>query len=176
MFQFHQFNKLVRVFCDDIIPVAQADRINESNGHWWAVLVEKGYAKFCGSYENIDGGFPRHSLYHLTGGICVDIELYQLTNQESTGLFQLLLGLMETDLIVLNAGNKGNEFNTRETERGILTYHAYSILQLKKIQNNRNTSIQLVQLRNPHGNKGLEWNGDWSDRSALWNTISRRTK
>ena len=23
-------------------------------------------------------------------------------------------------------------------------------------------------MRNPHGNKGIEWNGDWSDDSDMW--------
>ena len=30
VFHFHHFNRLVQVFCDDIIPVAQADRIHEN--------------------------------------------------------------------------------------------------------------------------------------------------
>jgi hypothetical protein len=26
-----------------------------------------------------------------------------------------------------------------------------------------------MQLRNPHGSTGVEWNGDWSDGSEKWN-------
>jgi hypothetical protein len=28
----------------------------------------------------------------------------------------------------------------------------------------------LLQLRNPHGSRGVEWSGDWSDDSELWTT------
>lgn len=26
-----------------------------------------------------------------------------------------------------------------------------------------------MQVRNPHGSTGVEWNGDWSDGSDKWN-------
>ena len=91
--------------CDDIIPVVQAERISESQGHWWVILLEKGYAKFAGSYENINGGFPRYSLYHLTGGVCVDIELNYKNERKIRNMFDLLLQLVRTKLVVINAGN-----------------------------------------------------------------------
>ena len=44
------------------------------NGDYWVALFEKAYAKFNGSYLAIDGGFPRTSMWHLTGGISIDMD------------------------------------------------------------------------------------------------------
>ena len=34
----------------------------------------------------------------------------------------------------------------------------------------------MVQVRNPHGNQGFEWTGDWSDTSLMWKSISRNDR
>eukprot|EP01017_Pseudomicrothorax_dubius_P040658 TRINITY_DN6396_c0_g1_i2.p1 TRINITY_DN6396_c0_g1~~TRINITY_DN6396_c0_g1_i2.p1 ORF type:complete len:257 (-),score=63.04 TRINITY_DN6396_c0_g1_i2:90-860(-) len=50
-------------------------------------------------------------------------------------------------------------------EQGIVSGHAYSILRVEEVDGNK-----LIQLRNPHGSKGLEWSGDWSDEDNFsWN-------
>jgi hypothetical protein len=46
---------------------------------------------------------------------------------------------------------------------GLISGHAYSILQLKVSKLN---GLRYIQIRNPWGNS--EWNGDWSDKSPLW--------
>jgi hypothetical protein len=45
---------------------------------------------------------------------------------------------------------------------GLVAGHAYSLLAVK----NTSRGHRLVQLRNPWGH--IEWNGDWSDESPLW--------
>ena len=83
-------------------------KLSAQKVHWWVPLVEKGYAKFCGSYENIDGGFPRYSMYHLTGGVCADINLTGQNKRRANYLFDLLHSLVKTKLVILNAGNMGD--------------------------------------------------------------------
>lgn len=46
---------------------------------------------------------------------------------------------------------------------GIVQGHAYAVLDIQECDGNR-----LVQLRNPHGARGDEWKGDWSDSSLKW--------
>ena len=36
-------------------------------------------------------------------------------------------------------------------------------MNVKELDGNR-----LMLIRNPHGNKGAEWTGDWSDKSSKW--------
>ena len=41
---------------------------------WWVCLVEKAYAKFNGSYDNIEGGYTSWALTELTGGIAIEMD------------------------------------------------------------------------------------------------------
>jgi calpain-15 len=45
--------------------------------------------------------------------------------------------------------------------KGLIPGHAYSIIIAKEVKGHR-----LLNMRNPWG--GFEWDGDWSDNSALW--------
>jgi hypothetical protein len=51
------------------------------------------------------------------------------------------------------------------SDEGIVFGHAYAVLDIKNLDGNK-----LLQLRNPHGNRGAEWTGDWSDNSFKWTT------
>ena len=42
--------------------------------------------------------------------------------------------------------------------------HAYALLRAATTS----TGVNLVEMRNPWGQGGMEWNGDWSDKSPLW--------
>ena len=46
-------------------------------GDYWALLLEKAFAKFVGGYMQLEGGFPRCAVTYLSGGITTtdDIEL-----------------------------------------------------------------------------------------------------
>ena len=48
---------------------------------------------------------------------------------------------------------------------GLVEGHAYTLLAVYK-----DHGVQLLQLRNPWGDD-CEWNGDWSDRSPLWEAV-----
>ena len=49
-------------------------------------------------------------------------------------------------------------------EGGIVSGHAYAILDVREVQ--RNGKERILKLRNPWGSK--EWEGDWSDKSSKW--------
>ena len=49
------------------------------------------------------------------------------------------------------------------SEMGIVQGHAYAILDVRQIDNEK-----LIKLKNPHGEHGVEWNGDWSDGDGKW--------
>jgi len=42
---------------------------------FWVPLLEKAFAKFCGSYRMLIAGHPVRGLSYLTGGICVRMTL-----------------------------------------------------------------------------------------------------
>lgn len=47
-------------------------------------------------------------------------------------------------------------------------------VQYFKVETQQGT-IPLLRIRNPWGN-AQEWNGDWSDNSALWDYVSSEQK
>jgi len=66
--------KFVTITVDDLLP-CKADggfpkplfmNMN-SDGEIWPLLIEKALAKWTGSYENLDGGYPAWALSTLTG-------------------------------------------------------------------------------------------------------------
>ena len=63
------------VLIDDRLPCG-ADGLpcfghNPSPVVLWMALIEKAFAKFKGSYENMNGGSVEDGLLYLTGGVCV---------------------------------------------------------------------------------------------------------
>ncbi|GLC33565.1 hypothetical protein PLESTB_000088800 [Pleodorina starrii] len=51
---------------------------------------------------------------------------------------------------------------------GVVRAHAYTVMAAKPVNSNERGQLLMIQVRNPHGSGGLEWSGDWSDRSTLW--------
>ncbi|XP_029683425.1 calpain-3-like isoform X2 [Takifugu rubripes] len=66
-------------------------------------------------------------------------------------------------------------FHFRETSanrvlsNGLVQGHAYTVTGVKQLMS-QGRQVNLVRLWNPWGQG--EWNGDWSDESRLWNTVS----
>jgi len=63
--------KFHKVVIDDRLPVNHRDAIvfasQSGNDAWWLPLLEKGAAKFFGTYHRLDGGLGREAYQMLTG-------------------------------------------------------------------------------------------------------------
>ena len=59
------------------------------------------------------------------------------------------------------------ERKAKDGETGLVAGHAYALMTVKEV---KSKGVKLLQLRNPWGEGGMEWNGDWSDNSPLWTT------
>lgn len=74
------------VIVDDRIPCdkgRRTPRFMKPNGNeLWAILLEKAYAKHCGSYSNISGGFVLWAWKSMTGQ-----NVFQLSLDQKTGNF-----------------------------------------------------------------------------------------
>jgi len=92
----------------------------------------------------------------------------------SEQLFRLMKTSDRNDAIITCALGKTHRYEAES--KGLQAAHAYSVTKVKNIKDpTSKQSIPLVRLRNPHGNE-KEWNGDWSDGSDQWNSISKRVK
>jgi len=159
---------------------------SQPNGNeLYAMLLEKAFAKFCGSYAALEGGQTIWAIRAMTGDparwfIQKDNEWkrFDLKNLEEAGdkrattlkmkdekinqdgMFEVLLKYHQLGSILCASGASGKD--------GLHTGHAYSILEVKKVSTGyiSGETFKMVKVRNPWGTG--EWTGDWGDKSALW--------
>jgi hypothetical protein len=144
--------------------------MHNASDEFWAVLLEKAYAKFYGSFEAIEGGQVSEAMIDFTGGIN---ETYDL-DKAPANLFNIMKkALKGKSLIGAGIGEPENRDKYFDG-KGLVNGHAYSITKVRTIPYDGKL-VQLVKLRNPWGN-GKEWNGRFSNISDIWNSIDDETK
>ncbi|KAL7711879.1 Calpain family cysteine protease [Entamoeba marina] len=148
------------IVIDDQIPCHKKTRTplfakSKSNA-LWVMLIEKAYAKACGSYFNIEGGFPFEALYDLTG-----MPQYRivLNSENNSSLYESLKKYNAKQYVM--SANVSEEITDLTEQTGLIPGHSYSLVKVEEIEGN-----QLVQMRNPWG-KG-EWKGEWCDTDSKW--------
>lgn len=185
------------VTVDDFFPCrsgvcgSEALFAKPDGGELWVCVLEKAFAKFLGSYANLQGGFPFCALEALTGDLTLNftwvkesgawskvfynVDLKRIHSERIQGsrdptkistqtMFRRLKEWDEKGYLCV-AGTDGQDQQTMKdggrAGSGIVDGHAYSIIHVKQVLNH-----QLLCIRNPWGQH--EWNGDWSDKSDMW--------
>lgn len=147
------------------------------NNELWPILLEKAFAKLCGSYAELEGGATVWALRAMTGDLARSFlldakedkwrrwDLADGKSRKDSGLtstselkdhaemFKILVKYTKMQSVLSASGASG--------AGGLHKGHAYSILDVREVQ-----GVRLVQIRNPWGTG--EWTGDWSDKSPLW--------
>eukprot|EP01041_Mallomonas_annulata_P005248 gene5248-10501_t len=163
----HRKNQFVNITIDDFIPCQNGVPYftKLTCNEVWPILLEKAVAKLRGSYRAIEGGLPLDAMRIVTG-----YEGERFTNMQDNALFQKIQHLVYNGSL-LAAGTSGVDrsrtFGRDSVEGSIVPGHAYSILDVKTPRLTTHT-VRLLKLRNPWGE--MEWKGDWSDSSPLWQT------
>lgn len=110
----------------------------------WVLLLEKCYAKMYGSYDIIEGGHPALALRDLTGAPydCL----------ESSDPDEVWKYIKESDeaKYLLTCYTKSTDIREEKNPLGIVSGHAYSILDAKEVQT-ADGNERIVQVRNPWG-------------------------
>jgi len=183
---------------DDYIPCdANAHAQGETrplflqpNGNMlWAILLEKAFAKFCGSFAALEGGSTIWALRAMTGDHARTWER-KLGASGEIGYSRLDLKNVEdpkdrrkSKLMVSNEEKNSDEMFTilkkyhqygsvlcasgASGEGGLAKGHAYSILRVCKVKAQKGSEEQrMVQIRNPWGTG--EWKGAWRDSHENW--------
>jgi calpain-15 len=158
--------------------VETGDNAQKKEYHLWVLLLEKAFAKFCGSFQALEGGHTIWALRAMTGDKARsfkkqadgkwhrrDVVTPKSEDKRAFGLqgtdeehspddfFKVLKKYDQMKSAICASG-------ASETS-GLHGGHAYSILQARQKGN-----VRLVQLRNPWGTG--EWTGDWGDKSDMW--------
>ncbi|KAM4620393.1 calpain-2 catalytic subunit-like, partial [Polymixia lowei] len=167
-FRFWRFGKWVDVVIDDLLPTVEEELLSVSSGsgnEFWAPLLEKAYAKVCGSYADMIAGNPAEALKDFSGGVHMN---YNLAKPLTSGLWDTINRAAKCKTM-MGCGTYGGEKGKQADGVGLVDAHAYAVTGVKEVDSD-GTKVNLIRIWNPWGEK--EWNGDWSDKSPLWDTVS----
>ncbi|XP_043998086.1 calpain-A-like [Gambusia affinis] len=167
-FRFWRFGKWVDVVIDDKLPTINGRLIfvySKSPNEFWPALLEKAYAKVCGSYEDMDAGNPVEALVDFTGGFHMCVKL----SERPADLWELMCRADQTKSLMGCGTPQGETSENTVLPNGLVQGHAYAVTGVKEVLSSGKAE-RLVRLWNPWGKR--EWNGDWSDESPLWETVS----
>ncbi|XP_036922756.1 calpain-14 isoform X2 [Sturnira hondurensis] len=169
-FWFWHFGKWVPVVIDDLLPVDEAGQLvfvsSTYKNLFWGALLEKAYAKLCGSYEDLQRGQVSDAFLDFTGGVTTTINLAEAPGN----LWDILTRATYSKTLIGCQTYLGSE---RVLENGLVDGHAYTVIRIWKVTCKRKPEY-LVKLRNPWGK--VEWRGDWSDSSSTWDLLSPKEK
>ncbi|KAL1518789.1 hypothetical protein AB1Y20_003072 [Prymnesium parvum] len=170
------------VLIDDRIPCDANGRpafCHSQEPHvYWPMIIEKAYAKFCGSYEAMRGGTVTQGLEDLTGGVGYKFDLVKREKEwippkgeTPDRLWDEMMEKMRTEHVVGCANNTKGQPRPQTTKKGIELNRAYAVVTGGQFEDYR-----LMRLRVPLNEFGvaLEWNGKWADGSSAWNSRLRQ--
>eukprot|EP00742_Colponemidia_sp_Colp-10_P014619 GILJ01016625.1.p1 GENE.GILJ01016625.1~~GILJ01016625.1.p1 ORF type:complete len:619 (+),score=97.60 GILJ01016625.1:20-1876(+) len=170
------------IIVDDYLPTIGGKPCFAKNiedpAEMWAAIMEKAFAKVCGSYSSITGGDALLALQDMTGFPVsrMDSDWKLLDNSEkSNAFFDKLVSYDQSHfLTIVNtpgydtaayAGGKNDaSVEDKYKKAGLALGHAYTLIDVRTFPKH---NIRLCKIRNPWGN-GTEWTGTWSDESELW--------
>ncbi|XP_067223020.1 calpain-1 catalytic subunit-like [Chanodichthys erythropterus] len=168
-FRFWRFGNWYDVVIDDKLPIIDKKLIfvqSKTYNEFWPALMEKAYAKLCGSYADMHAGRVSEALMDFTGGVHIHYDL----KTAPTDLWEIMYRAFQSEVLMGCETPRGSE---EELPNGIILGHAYTVTNVYQVMSGR-YPVKLVRLFNPWGEK--EWNGDWSDTSPLWNTVSNEDR
>ncbi|XP_074552961.1 calpain-1 catalytic subunit-like [Halichoeres trimaculatus] len=167
-FRFWRHGRWVDVVVDDKLPTINDQLIfvrSKDPTEFWPALLEKAYAKVCGSYADMNAGTPVEALVDFTGGvhICVDL------SNPPADLWELMCRAGQSKALMGCGTPQGETSANTVLPNGLVQGHAYAVTGVKLVVS-QGRDERLVRLFNPWG-KG-EWRGDWSDKSPMWGTVA----
>ena len=176
-FNFWQAGEWVEVIVDDRLPTYNNKLVflhSATKNEFWSALLEKAYAKLCGSYESLKGGQTAEGMEDFTGGLAETFNL----QKPPANLFQIMQRAMQREsLMCCSIEAKPNQIEAK-LNNGLVKGLAYSVTGVRTVNARTRHSlveVKLVRLRNPWGNQ-KEWTGPWSDRSREWTLLSDAEK
>lgn len=193
--------KWLNVTVDDYFPVKKGTKecvfMNPNGGELWAILMEKAFAKFCGSYGALDGGWAVWAWHAMTGDNVLQFRSKSggsrwnrrnmvFIGEDKGAKGRRRIGFQTTDDdiveetffdILLKYSHKhsvmGASMILKEAEReelqddGLVAGHMYSILQVRRA--GATLGMGGVKLLKLRNPWGtFEWKGAWSDGSKEW--------
>jgi hypothetical protein len=144
----------------DILP-ACVSVLSKNPNEIWPSMLEKGLAKMCGGYQNIEGGLMSEGMCFLHGGrgffiSSKDIIPVLLSDKQYLEEFVDDLRYLFAEGYGIFTAWEVDMFTDDRAERGLVNGHAYSVLDMKEVD-----GVWIFKLKNPWGT--FEWKGKYSD-------------
>lgn len=134
------------------------------------MIMEKAWAKICGSYEAMEMGTPQEAFNNIDGTPCQEFLLGELEKQGRQAELWEMLQEADRHRFPVTAGVDSTTRCRTEIIKdfGLCDFHSYTMMQAKACPLFRGSHEYryFLELRNPWGNK--EWLGQWSDSSNTW--------
>uniref|UniRef100_A0A3P8TKF7 Calpain catalytic domain-containing protein n=1 Tax=Amphiprion percula TaxID=161767 RepID=A0A3P8TKF7_AMPPE len=170
-FRFWRFGKWVDVVIDDYLPTYNKQLLSvhcKGGNEFWVPLMEKAYAKVCGTYADMSSGLPSEACKDFTGGVNMT---YSLRREHTYGhddelWLQLSRATGCKSMVCCGTPPKGGSNANTIGHTGLVDSHAYSVTGVTECYG---STVRLVRLMNPWGKQ--EWQGEWSDKSDLWDRV-----
>uniref|UniRef100_A0A667WZX6 Calpain catalytic domain-containing protein n=1 Tax=Myripristis murdjan TaxID=586833 RepID=A0A667WZX6_9TELE len=171
-FRFWRFGKWVDVVIDDYLPTFNKELLSvrsKTGNEFWVPLLEKAYAKVCGSYADMHSGHSSEAFKDFSGGVHMTYKLKDAhTYSHDAELWASLTRATGCkSMICCGTSWKGDELVNSVSHTGLVDGHAYSVTAVTEYDGSK---ARLVRLMNPWGRQ--EWKGKWSDSSNMWNQVT----
>ena len=159
----------VPVVIDDQFPILSTNKlafggVNDNTGNIWPIIIEKAWAKCNKTYENIISGNATECLEFLTPA---PVDTLEHGVEDNDYLLDNIKEALDNKYIVLADTNINENTNVEKLANlGLITNHAYQVIDTASVKNPNGDDIQLLKLQNLLGKN--EWTGDWSDNSYRW--------
>ncbi len=159
---------------DDAPPGTVAFARSRSFEELWVSLLEKAFAKYHGSFADLERGYVHHALHALTGGESEEVYLADATRGTGMASFWNLLLQCRHSQYLLGAAAVVETRHAKHsalTELGIVLGAVYIVYDVRAVDGHR-----LLKLRCPTLADGAScplWQGDWSPLSPLWTSRLR---
>jgi len=132
----------------------------------WPMIFEKAWSKLHMSYEATAAGDTADATNYLTGGFVTKMEIERpslFAKDHWNELVEIMHPEKDEEKVFCSSNTRYDANEAALAEKGLVSGHAYSILQMKESKIN---NVRFIQLRNPWGCS--EWLGDWSDKDPRW--------
>ncbi|CAJ1331023.1 unnamed protein product [Effrenium voratum] len=132
----------------------------------WASIIEKAFAKACGSYEALVGGEAEEALSVLTGWPCETIQ-FDREDFDSSILWATMCTSRDARFLMTVSTSSGKSRSDEDIRAvGLVPNHAYSLIDVLDVLDAGGDRVRLLKIRNPHAQD--KWRGNWSESSRLW--------
>ena len=149
------------VIVDDYLPTNSKGKLvmskpGKDKAAWWAVLLEKGFAKMHVNYSRLAGGMMAEGLHTFTG---MPVRGF-MTKKLSDDQVWNILKKGDENHWAMTAGCNGSYGK-------LVGKHAYTIIGVQELVDDAGKVLhRLIKMRNPWA--GEKYEGDWYDKDDKW--------